>query len=109
MIALQANQQTNFLVMDPHKNLMNQFLNEQEPTAPPVDGMNVDLLEQLLNAQEPLALPVMDKKLNRMDGSSTPAQDVTMQVNFLADLQNVQEPSPLPITCKSSNLRDPSP
>ncbi|KAI6156687.1 hypothetical protein BKA82DRAFT_4009255 [Pisolithus tinctorius] len=96
-------------VMDPHENLMNRFLNEREPTAPPADGMNMDLLEQLLNAREPLALPVMDETLNRMDGSSTPAQDVTMQADFLADLQNVQEPSPLPITCKSSNLRDQSP
>ncbi|KAI6146252.1 hypothetical protein BKA82DRAFT_29599 [Pisolithus tinctorius] len=95
--------------MDPHENLMNRFLNEWEPTAPPVDGMNMDLLEQLLNAWEPSALPVTDKKLNRMDGSSTPAQDMTMQVDFLADLQNVWEPSPLPITCESSNLRDPSP
>ncbi|KAI6157145.1 hypothetical protein BKA82DRAFT_4346196 [Pisolithus tinctorius] len=84
-------------IMDPHENLMNQFLNEWEPTAPPVDGMNMDLLEQLLNVQEPLALPVTDKKLNRMDGSSTPAQDVTMQVNFLADLQNdMREPTPPP-------------
>ncbi|KAI6145865.1 hypothetical protein BKA82DRAFT_29678 [Pisolithus tinctorius] len=95
--------------MDPHENLMNRFLNEREPTAPPADGMNVDLLEQLLNAQEPSALPVTDEKLNRMDGSSTPAQDMTMQVDFLADLQNVQELSPLPITRESSNLRDPSP
>ncbi|KAI6149315.1 hypothetical protein BKA82DRAFT_32359 [Pisolithus tinctorius] len=93
-------------IMDPHNNLMNQFLNEWEPTAPPVDGMNMDLLEQLLNVQEPLAPPVTDEKLNRMDGSSTPAQDITMQVNFLADLQNVWEPSPLPITHESSNLRD---
>ncbi|KIO01245.1 hypothetical protein M404DRAFT_28790 [Pisolithus tinctorius Marx 270] len=96
-------------VMDPHKNLMNRFLNEREPTAPPADGMNVDLLEQLLNAREPSAPPVTDEKLNRMDGSSTPAQDMTMQVDFLADLQNVREPSPLPITRESSNLRDPSP
>ncbi|KAI6155880.1 hypothetical protein BKA82DRAFT_4011290 [Pisolithus tinctorius] len=96
-------------VMDPHENLMNWFLNEWEPTAPPADGMNVDLLEQLLNVQEPLALPVMDETLNRMDGSSTPAQDVTMQVDFLADLQNVREPPPLPVTCESSNLRDRSP
>ncbi|KIO06489.1 hypothetical protein M404DRAFT_24696 [Pisolithus tinctorius Marx 270] len=49
---------------------------------------------------------ITHKKLNRMDGSSTPAQDITMQVNFLEDLQNVQEPSPLPITHESSNLRD---
>ncbi|KAI5988247.1 hypothetical protein F5J12DRAFT_786911 [Pisolithus orientalis] len=96
-------------VIDPHNNLMNQFLNEQEPTAPPVDGMNVDLLKQLLNAWEPSALPVTHKKLNRMDKSSTPAQDITMQVDFLADLQNVWELSPLPITCESSNLRDRSP
>ncbi|KIO00414.1 hypothetical protein M404DRAFT_29561 [Pisolithus tinctorius Marx 270] len=95
--------------MDPHEHLMNRFLNEQEPTAPPADGMNADLLEQLLNAREPLAPPIMDEKLNRMDRSSTPAQDVTMQVDFLADLQNVWEPSPLPITCESSNLRDRSP
>ncbi|KAI6143954.1 hypothetical protein BKA82DRAFT_4359068 [Pisolithus tinctorius] len=79
-------------VMDPHENLMNWFLNEREPTAPPVD-----------------APPVTDEKLNRMDGSSTPAQDMTMQVDFLADLQNVRELSPLPITHESSNLRDPSP
>ncbi|KAI5984127.1 hypothetical protein F5J12DRAFT_787658 [Pisolithus orientalis] len=96
-------------VIDPHDNLMNWFLNEWEPTAPPVDGMNMDLLKQLLNVWEPVALPVMPKKLNRMDRSSTPAQDVTMQVDFLEDLQNVQEPSPLPITCKSSYLRDQSP
>ncbi|KAI6138396.1 hypothetical protein BKA82DRAFT_4366515 [Pisolithus tinctorius] len=96
-------------IMDPHENLMNRFLNEREPTAPPADGMNVDLLEQLLNAREPSAPPVTDEKLNRMDGSSTPAQDMTMQVDFLADLQNVREPSPLPITRESSNLRDPSP
>ncbi|KAI6143011.1 hypothetical protein BKA82DRAFT_4017769 [Pisolithus tinctorius] len=82
-------------VMDPHENLMNRFLNEREPTAPPADGMN--------------APPVTDEKLNRMDGSSTPAQDMTMQVDFLADLQNVRELSPLPITHESSNLRDPSP
>ncbi|KAI6140992.1 hypothetical protein BKA82DRAFT_4018935 [Pisolithus tinctorius] len=96
-------------VMDPHENLMNRFLNEREPTAPPVDGMNVDLLEQLLNAREPSAPPVTDETLNRMDRSSTPAQDITMQVDFLADLQNVREPSPLPITRESSNLRDRSP
>ncbi|KIN93878.1 hypothetical protein M404DRAFT_35628 [Pisolithus tinctorius Marx 270] len=85
-------------VMDPHKNLMNQFLNEWEPTAPPADGMNMDLLEQLLNAREPSAPPVTDKKLNRMDGSSTPAQDMTMQVDFLADLQNdMREPTPPPL------------
>ncbi|KAI6156917.1 hypothetical protein BKA82DRAFT_25969, partial [Pisolithus tinctorius] len=84
-------------VMDPHENLMNRFLNEREPTAPPADGMNVDLLEQLLNAQEPSAPPVTDETLNRMDGSSTPTQDVTMQVDFLADLQNdVREPTPPP-------------
>ncbi|KIO01335.1 hypothetical protein M404DRAFT_28872 [Pisolithus tinctorius Marx 270] len=76
-------------VMDPHENLMNQFLNEQEPTAPPADGMNVDLLEQLLNVQEPSAPPVTDKKLNRMDRSSTPAQDVTMQ--------DMREPTPPPL------------
>ncbi|KAI5990023.1 hypothetical protein F5J12DRAFT_786551 [Pisolithus orientalis] len=96
-------------VIDPHDNLMNWFLNEWEPTAPPVDGMNVDLLKQLLNAWEPLALPVTHETLNWMDGSSTPAQDVTMQVDFLEDLQNVWEPSPLPITHESSNLRDQSP
>ncbi|KAI5994943.1 hypothetical protein F5J12DRAFT_785737 [Pisolithus orientalis] len=76
-------------VIDPHDNLMNQFLNEWEPTAPPVDGMNVDLLEQLLNVQEPLALPVTDDTLNRMDRSSTPAQDVTMQ--------DMREPMPPPL------------
>ncbi|KAI6145794.1 hypothetical protein BKA82DRAFT_4016011 [Pisolithus tinctorius] len=96
-------------IIDPHENLMNQFLNEWEPTAPPADGMNMDLLKQLLNVQEPLAPPVTDEKLNRMDRSSTPAQDVTMQVNFLADLQNVWELYPLPITHESSNLRDRSP
>ncbi|KAI5983685.1 hypothetical protein F5J12DRAFT_787748 [Pisolithus orientalis] len=94
---------------DQHDNLVNWFLNEQEPTAPPVDGMNVDLLAQLLNAWEPSSLPVTDEKLNRMDGSSTPAQDITMQVNFLADLHNAWEPPPLPITCESSNPRDQSP
>ncbi|KAI5984806.1 hypothetical protein F5J12DRAFT_787528 [Pisolithus orientalis] len=77
-------------VIDPHDNLMNRFLNEWEPTAPPVDGMNMDLLEQLLNMQEPSALPVTHKKLNRMDGSSTPAQDVTMQVNFPSAQQSLQ-------------------
>ncbi|KAI6006576.1 hypothetical protein F5J12DRAFT_782839 [Pisolithus orientalis] len=76
-------------IIDPHNNLMNQFLNEWEPTAPPVDGMNMDLLKQLLNAWEPSAPPVMHKKLNRMDGSSTPAQDVTMQ--------DMREPMPPPL------------
>ncbi|KAI5993125.1 hypothetical protein F5J12DRAFT_786006 [Pisolithus orientalis] len=76
-------------IIDPHDNLMNQFLNEQEPTAPPADGMNVDLLKQLLNAQKPSALPVMHKKLNKMDGSSAPAQDVTMQ--------DMREPTPPPL------------
>ncbi|KAI5991693.1 hypothetical protein F5J12DRAFT_786334 [Pisolithus orientalis] len=90
------------------KSLLDQFLQEREPTAPPADGMNVDLLKQLLNAWEPLAPPVTHEKLNRMDGSSTPAQDITMQVDFLEDLQNVQELSPLPITCESSNPRDQS-
>ncbi|KAI5992386.1 hypothetical protein F5J12DRAFT_786176 [Pisolithus orientalis] len=71
---------------DQHDNLMNWFLNEQEPTAPPVDGMNVDLLAQLLNAWEPSAPPVTDEKLNRMDRSSTPAQDITMQ--------DTREPTP---------------
>ncbi|KAI6003267.1 hypothetical protein F5J12DRAFT_783693 [Pisolithus orientalis] len=76
-------------IIDPHNNLMNWFLNEQEPTAPPADGMNVDLLKQLLNAWEPLAPPVTHKKLNRMDRSSTPAQDVTMQ--------DMREPMPPPL------------
>ncbi|KAI5999847.1 hypothetical protein F5J12DRAFT_784612 [Pisolithus orientalis] len=85
-------------VIDPHNNVMNQFLNEWEPTAPPVDGMNMDLLKQLLNVWEPSALPVTHEKLNRMDGSSTPAQDITMQVDFLADLQNdMREPMPPPL------------
>ncbi|KAI6003456.1 hypothetical protein F5J12DRAFT_783527 [Pisolithus orientalis] len=76
-------------IIDPHNNLMNRFLNEQEPTAPPADGMNMDLLKQLLNVWEPSALPVMHKKLNRMDGSSTPTQDITMQ--------DMREPMPPPL------------
>ncbi|KAI6008924.1 hypothetical protein F5J12DRAFT_782327 [Pisolithus orientalis] len=97
-------------VIDPQDNLMNQFLNEWEPTAPPADGMNMDLLKQLLNVQEPSAPPVMHEKLNRMDmGLQHLHKMLLCKVDFLADLQNVQEPSPLPITCKSSNLRDQSP
>ncbi|KAI5981590.1 hypothetical protein F5J12DRAFT_788575 [Pisolithus orientalis] len=76
-------------IIDPHDNLMNWFLNEWEQTAPPVDGMNMDLLKQLLNVQEPLALPVTHEKLNRMDRSSTPAQDITMQ--------DMREPMPPPL------------
>ncbi|KAI6000186.1 hypothetical protein F5J12DRAFT_784494 [Pisolithus orientalis] len=76
-------------IIDPHDNLMNWFLNEWELTAPPADGMNMDLLKQLLNAQEPLEPPVMHEKLNRMDRSSTPAQDITMQ--------DMREPTPLPL------------
>ncbi|KAI5991273.1 hypothetical protein F5J12DRAFT_786351 [Pisolithus orientalis] len=77
------------------ESLLDQFLQEREPTAlaeggiAALDSMNMDLLEQLLNAQEPSALPVMHEKLNRMDGSSTPAQDVTMQ--------DMREPMPPPL------------
>ncbi|KAI5987923.1 hypothetical protein F5J12DRAFT_786993 [Pisolithus orientalis] len=76
------------------ESLVDQFLQEKEPIALAegriaADGMNVDLLEQLLNAQEPLALPVTHEKLNRMDRSSTPAQDVTMQ--------DMREPTPPPL------------
>ncbi|KAI6001015.1 hypothetical protein F5J12DRAFT_784249 [Pisolithus orientalis] len=39
-------------VTDPHDNLMNQFLNEQEPTAPPADEMR-DLFEEICNSELP--------------------------------------------------------